>query len=145
MHPRDMRIDGYPLFSDLRQSELTRESVRRANAEIRAAKDAARAANQAVRNAKRRHAWAERWLERSGAYPPSYSPASLLLDIEEALRTLATHPASTPASPAACELLVHPAFFRRRRPRHGNQGVVRFPRRRGQFQGTRLPQPPEAA
>jgi hypothetical protein len=139
MKATDLRIAGYPLSSaHARPNDLTA-------AAIRAYTESMRVANEKIRNAKRRHAWAERWRRRFGCYPESFRPDDIIRQTQEALRSLANHPKPEPAAPAACELLVHPRFFRRMRPGNGSQGLVRSPRRRAQYKGTRFPQPPEAA
>lgn len=112
---------------------------------IRACLEEDRGADQAIRNAERKRIWAEKVLAIKGAYPGSYDPLATGQDIS---RELHKHRCSVIGQvlenplPSA-ELLMHPMLFRK--PKHGNQGIVRFPHRRHQYMHTRLPEPPEAA
>lgn len=103
--------------------------------------EAVRLAEQDIRNAQRLNLWAIRWERRTGRAPVGYVAACRRL--MSRLSGVAAEPVESPASAAI--YYIHPSLLSRSRERHGNQNVVRFPRRRRQIMHARMPEPPEAA
>ena len=96
-----------------------------------------------IRNAKRRAAWALRWKERFGVFPPSHEPASGIdINAKADAARLATCFAEDLIAPSetSADILMHPAMFQHPE-RHGNHGLRKLSRHRDQ----RPPTPPEAA
>ena len=100
--------------------------------------EAIRAVEQTRHKIARLSAWAARWRGLFGACPQSHPGKRVAIKGRAAIE----HETPGPASQQMANILMHPALFER----HGNQGRVRFPRRRGQLNVRgRLPKPPEAA
>jgi len=104
-------------------------------------------ADQIVRNVERLRTWADSWREQTGAYPESYDSQSLVEQLYTSTRDLLFGLAGEPEQEQVqtAEILMHPTFERRRRGAQSNQGIVRFPRYRGQIKRAKLPEPPTAA
>ena len=119
-------------------------------AAIAAHTEEVRIADQIVRNVERRQIWAERWRECTGTYPKSYNSNALIRELYTSTLDLmigvADEPAQAPEQHhTTAEILMHPTFERRRKNSQGNQGIVRFPKYRGQIKRARLPEPPASA
>jgi len=118
-------------------------------AAISAYTEEVRIADQIVRNVERLRTWAERWRESTGTYPKSYDSNALIRQLYtstlDLMLGIADEPAQAPEQLHTAEILMHPTFERRRRNSQGNQGLVRFPRYRGQIKRAKLPEPPTAA